>query len=89
MQRVSNIGLYLTGKIQRAVPNFNLCLYKSDWNILSADHGVIRIKSKGIGELRPQTDQRSDYSNLQHVKGETGRNRYKRYHMRYIIHYLD
>ena len=29
-----------------------------------------------IGEFRPQTDQRSDDSNLQHVKGETGRNRY-------------
>ena len=28
-------------------------------------------------EFRPQLDQRSDYSNLQHVKGETGRNRYK------------
>ena len=32
---------------------------------------------KTIGEFRPQTDQRSDDSNLQHVKGETGRNRYK------------
>ena len=30
-----------------------------------------------IGEFRPQTDQRSDDSILQHVKGETGRNRYK------------
>ena len=30
-----------------------------------------------IGEFRPQTDQRSDDSHLQHVKGETGRNRYK------------
>ena len=29
-----------------------------------------------IGEFRPQTDQRSDDSNLQHVKGETDRNRY-------------
>ena len=33
----------------------------------------------GIGEFRPQTDQRSDDSNLQHVKGETGRNCIKRY----------
>ena len=33
--------------------------------------------TEGIGEFRPQTDQRSDDSNLQHVKGETGRNRYK------------
>ena len=30
-----------------------------------------------IGEFPPQTDQRSDDSNLQHVKGETGRNHYK------------
>ena len=30
-----------------------------------------------IGEFRPQTDQRSDDSNIQHVKGETGRSRYK------------
>ena len=30
-----------------------------------------------IGEFRPQTDKSSDDSNLQHVKGETGRNRYK------------
>ena len=29
------------------------------------------------GEFRHQTDQRSDDSNLQHVKGETGRNSYK------------
>ena len=30
-----------------------------------------------IGQFLTQTDQRLDYSNLQHVKGETGRNRYK------------
>ena len=30
-----------------------------------------------FGEFWPQTDQRSDDSNLQHVKGETDRNRYK------------
>ena len=30
-----------------------------------------------IGEFKPQTDQRSDDSNLQHMKGETGRNHYK------------
>ena len=29
------------------------------------------------GEYRTQMDHRSDDSNLQHVKGETGRNRYK------------
>ena len=29
------------------------------------------------GEFRHQTDQRLDDSNLQHVKRETGRNRYK------------
>ena len=29
------------------------------------------------GEFRHQTDQRSDDSNLQHVNGETGRDRYK------------
>ena len=30
-----------------------------------------------IDEFRPQTDQTSDDSNLQHVKGEKGRHRYK------------
>ena len=38
---------------------------------------VFPFTSKAICEIWPQTDQRSDDSNLQHVKGETGRNRYK------------
>ena len=38
---------------------------------------VVCCLYSGIGEFRPQMDQRSDIYNLQHVKGETGRNRYK------------
>ena len=37
--------------------------------------GLLSIK--GIGQFITQTDQRSDYSKLQQVKGEMGRNRYK------------
>ena len=42
----------------------------------------VALNSKNVmrnitGEFRHQTDQRSDDSNLQHVKGETGRDRYK------------
>ena len=45
---------------------------------LRADKIQMGIRLCGcIGEFQPQTDQRSDDSNLQHVKGETGRNHYK------------
>ena len=40
-------------------------------------HTYIIDKFVDIGEFRPQTDQRSDDSNLQRVKGETGGNRFK------------
>ena len=42
-------------------------------------HGQVNLDfwRAGIGDFRTQTDQRSDDSNLQHLKGETGRNRYK------------
>ena len=65
-------------------------LNRSVTNVLKALAGKLDIKRHlPIGEFRPQTDQRSDDSNLQHVKGETGRNRYKAvwHHRSYIIHF--
>ena len=42
--------------------------------------GVLLI-AYAIGEFRPQADQRSDGPYLQHVKGETGKTRYKAVHV--------
>ena len=49
----------------------------------------VRILCTCIGEFRPQTDQRSDDSNLQHVIGKQVETVIKRYHMRYIIYHHD
>ena len=49
-----------------------------------------KVSTRSIGEFRPQTDQRSDDSNLQHVKrGKQVETVINRYHRRYIIHYHD
>ena len=51
------------------------------YNFIQISVGIQPLTT--IVELRPQTDQRSDDSNLLHVKGETGKTVIKRYHRLY------